>query len=501
MSGAPILLVAADPEACRSIASGPPGGDPEILFLDWESLDRELSGRAAVSAVVFEPGEALAARRGLIDILRRAYPDVPLFTFSTSEAVRPPEPPPGGTDDAAHELSFDGHLTAPLNVATLRLLVAREGRLRQLGRRHRQAQADLREMAERLELLVETAKAANSLLEPKLVAQLMMSRLQELVRADSWALYLFAGEGAEEFDVLRGDRSGRIRSFRQPAHEGLPGRVVRDRKPVIVNNEEAGVDRFDPEGETAALPGRRSLLCIPLVSRGRAIGALELSSGETSAEGEHGAEGRFGEKELDLVRMLMEPAAITIENGQLFRKLEELSVTDDLTRLYNSRYLNTFLGREIKRARRYHQAVSVIFLDLDGFKRVNDTYGHLAGSRTLEEVGGLLRERVRETDIVSRYGGDEFTIVMTQTGPQDALILASRLRSALESKVLLTGMGHAVHITASFGIASFPDHADSREDLIAAADQAMYRVKERGKNGVELAGARVPAGAGVTNGH
>jgi diguanylate cyclase (GGDEF)-like protein len=211
------------------------------------------------------------------------------------------------------------------------------------------------------------------------------------------------------------------------------------------------------------------------------IGALELSSHRGAGEGP------FTERDLEMVRLLMEPAAITLENALLFKRLEDLSVTDDLTRLYNSRYLATSLSREIKRARRYGQCVSVIFLDLDGFKTVNDRHGHLAGSRALVEVGRLLREVVRETDIVSRYGGDEFTVVLPQTAPNEALILAERLRASLESHVFLTSIGVEVRITASFGISSYPAHGASHEDLISHADRAMYRVKERSKNGVEMA--------------
>ena len=157
------------------------------------------------------------------------------------------------------------------------------------------------------------------------------------------------------------------------------------------------------------------------------------------------------------------------------------------SQLFNGRYLNLALRREVKRARRYRTPVSVIFLDLDGFKNVNDRHGHLAGSRALVEVGHVIRGTVREIDIVSRYGGDEYTIVLPQTGPEGAAVIAERIRRNIEETVFLKSMGHEVRLTASLGVASHPDHAHSREELISKADQAMYQVKDAHKNGVALA--------------
>jgi diguanylate cyclase (GGDEF)-like protein len=171
----------------------------------------------------------------------------------------------------------------------------------------------------------------------------------------------------------------------------------------------------------------------------------------------------------------------------LFQRTEQLTITDDLTKLFNSRDMNLYIGREIKRCKRHGIPLSVIFLDLDGFKGINDQYGHLAGSGTLAEVGSILAEEVRESDILARYGGDEFVVVLPETPPGGALVIAERLRRAIEEHAFLGAQGLSARISASFGIASYPDHALTPEGLIQKADQAMYRVKERDKNGIEVA--------------
>jgi diguanylate cyclase (GGDEF)-like protein len=223
----------------------------------------------------------------------------------------------------------------------------------------------------------------------------------------------------------------------------------------------------------------RAYLGAPLISRGRVIGAIELrnrAGGQT-----------FGRQEQEMVMGFVEPVAIAIDNALLFQRSQELSVTDDLTKLYNSRFLNDTLAREVKRARRYGSQVSLIFLDLDGFKTVNDRHGHLVGSRTLIEIGQVVRDAVREIDVVSRYGGDEFTVVLPQTGPDGAKVIAERIRQAIAERVFMEKEGLAVRLTASIGVASFPRPCDSPEELIQAADRAMYKVKGSTKNCVGMA--------------
>jgi diguanylate cyclase (GGDEF)-like protein len=190
---------------------------------------------------------------------------------------------------------------------------------------------------------------------------------------------------------------------------------------------------------------------------------------------------------LSALKMLLEPQAIALENALNFQRVESLSVTDDLTRLYNSRYLNQVLRRETKRASRSGRPLSLLFIDLDGFKQVNDSWGHLAGSKALVEAAGLIRGCARETDVVARFGGDEFSLILPDTGREGAVSVAVRIRERVAEHNFLKTDGLSVRLTASVGVATLPDVAGSAEELIRAADMAMYKVKEAGKNGIHVA--------------
>jgi diguanylate cyclase (GGDEF)-like protein len=194
---------------------------------------------------------------------------------------------------------------------------------------------------------------------------------------------------------------------------------------------------------------------------------------------------------LRAVRMLLEPASVALDNALLLKRAEALSVTDDLTHLYNSRYLNLVLRRETKRASRSGRPLSLLFIDLDGFKAVNDTHGHLCGSRCLVEAAAVIRSSARETDVVSRFGGDEFALVLPDTGGEGAFAVGERIRERIAAHRFLAGDGLDIHLTASVGVATLPDVAASAEELVQAADKAMYHVKETGKNGIVA--ARAPA--------
>ena len=145
------------------------------------------------------------------------------------------------------------------------------------------------------------------------------------------------------------------------------------------------------------------------------------------------------------------------------------------------------LRRETKRASRSGRPLSLLFIDLDGFKAVNDTHGHLFGSRALVEAAAVIRGSARETDVVARFGGDEFALVLPDTGGEGAFAVGERIRERIAAHTFLAGDGLDIHLTASVGVATLPDVAASAEELVQAADKAMYQVKDSGKNGIQAA--------------
>jgi diguanylate cyclase (GGDEF)-like protein len=332
--------------------------------------------------------------------------------------------------------------------------------------------------ARRLAILTDVVKTANSILEPRKVIELVVEKIRQLIPSEAWSLLMVDEEKQElVFEVALGVKGRDVAGLRPRIGEGVAGWVAEQGQPAIVNDTSRD-PRFSPAVDAKTSFETRSILCAPLVSRGRTIGVLEILNKRG---------GPFSKRDLELVLTLVEPCAIAIENAILFQRTEQLTITDDLTRLFNSRYLNLYLGREIKRCKRHGIPLSLIFLDLDGFKSINDQYGHLAGSGTLTEVGGILALGVRESDILARYGGDEFVVVLPETPASGALVIAERLRRAIEEHRFLESQGIQARISASFGIATYPDHALTPEGLIQKADQAMYRVKERDKNGIEVA--------------
>jgi diguanylate cyclase (GGDEF)-like protein len=187
------------------------------------------------------------------------------------------------------------------------------------------------------------------------------------------------------------------------------------------------------------------------------------------------------EQELDVIRKL---CRFFRERMEEIASLKGLTYTDDVTGLYNQRYLEIILDRELSLAKRNDVQFSVLFLDMDHFKNVNDTHGHLIGSRLLYEVGQEIKKTLRESDITFRYGGDEFLIILSHTNLEDAVVVAERIRQQIEKKRFLAREGLDIRLTASIGVASVPDHATSKIEILKAADEALYGVKKAVRNRV-----------------
>ncbi len=226
-----------------------------------------------------------------------------------------------------------------------------------------------------------------------------------------------------------------------------------------------------------------AVLGVPLRCRSRTIAAWILLERAAAA-----VEPRLGTALESVLATVLEGAAVALDNAIALRRAEELSVTDDLTQLYNSRYLNLSLRREVKRASRSGRPLSLLFVDLDGFKGVNDVHGHSVGSRALVEAGRVIRGSARETDVVARFGGDEFALILPDTGSEGAVAVGERVRERIAGHAFLAAESLDIRLSVSVGVATLPDVAASAEELVKAADMAMYRVKGSGKNGVLVAG-------------
>ena len=330
---------------------------------------------------------------------------------------------------------------------------------------------------ERRDAVIEAVRQANASVDPQKVAGWIVTQAQEWIPAPCWAVVTHDVNG--QLGVLADDG---LTPNLGPSLWAAANWVMRH-----------GTEFFaaDLAHDSRAASGAQGTgLGFPLVCRQRTVGVLVGLDPDPSS-----TPPSLGPSVVLALRSLLEPAAISLDNALALQRAEALSVTDDLTRLYNSRYLNLVLRREAKRASRSARPVSLLFLDLDGFKQVNDTYGHLAGSKALVEAASVIRGCARETDVVARFGGDEFSLILPDTSREGAVAVAERIGERLRAGKFLSSDGLSVHLTASIGVATLPDVAGSAEELIRAADKAMYLVKARGKNGIHVAEDE-PSGAG-----
>ena len=322
-----------------------------------------------------------------------------------------------------------------------------------------------------LELTIfnEIGKTITSTLQVKRVLSGIVKNMTNIIHCEAWSLLLVDEEMNDlVFEVGAGNRSDRGRDHRIKIGQGIPGWVAKEAKPLVIPDVSKD-PRFLRDINAHPIPEIKSILCIPLISKGKVLGVIELIN---KVEGDP-----FDRRDLNLLSTLADFAAIAIENARLYQKTEDLSITDDVTTVHNARYFYQVLDREIKRVDRYHAILSLLFMDLDNFKPVNDTYGHLMGSQVLREVAVLLKNNLREVDFVARYGGDEFVIILPQTDTQTACKLAERLSVLISDQCFLADMGLSIRVSASFGVASYPSHARTKEDLIRLADKSMYMAK------------------------
>lgn len=277
----------------------------------------------------------------------------------------------------------------------------------------------------------------------------------------------------EEDLVLRanhGNLTPRVpESGRLPAGGGLWGRALATGKTVIENDVNACSDYVGFYVETA------SRMCIPLVSFGQTLGVLVLDSDHREA---------FNANDTQPLESVADICATAIQNAHYVERVRQLAYLDGLTGIFNRRFFELRIEEEIERARRFSAGMAVIMIDIDQFKRLNDEFGHLLGDEVLRQVSSIFHQQVRKIDIVCRYGGEEFAILLSQTDPRHALSVAEKLRRVVETWQF---PGVPRPVTISAGAASLPDHGNTRDELVKAADAGLYAAKQAGRNRVYLA--------------
>ncbi|MFQ5354404.1 MAG: diguanylate cyclase [Thermodesulfobacteriota bacterium] len=325
----------------------------------------------------------------------------------------------------------------------------------------------------------EIGKTVTSSIELGEILKIVMKKIRHLLHPGNWSLLLVDEESGDlRFEIAVGRGSTKLKGMTIKAGEGVAGWVAREKKPLLITDVSSDA-RFSSRLDTITRYKTRSIICVPLVAKDRCLGVIELINSPRAKE--------FNEEDLLLLSALAGYSAIAIENALYFKKIHELTITDDLTHLYNSRHLHGCLLNEIERARRFKYSLSMIFIDLDYFKVVNDEYGHLCGSKVLKEVAKLLKGNIRAIDMAFRYGGDEFIVLMPETNKRNARLVAKKLRNAIKEHCFLKEEGINHSLTASFGVASYPRDTKSKTDLLHLADNAMYKVKNKSRDGVAVA--------------
>jgi len=337
--------------------------------------------------------------------------------------------------------------------------------------------------------LYEVAKNMGANLELAKTLGLILTETRRVVNYHTGIIYLWEEE--EQIlmpTAIRSPYAEELKNIFYHPGEGLIGRVASAREPEIVFDSKK--DR-----ELRSMPGinqfLRSLLVVPLMMDNKLIGIMAVGKKEPHA---------FGPKQMQILSSLGGQAAVAMANAMLYKKIEKLAITDGLTKVYNHRYFYNRIEEEAERSRRYGTNFSLLMIDVDYFKRFNDKYGHRAGDNALYSVARVLKAGTRTIDVVCRYGGEEFAIVLPETDASSAKVVAERIRRAVQDTYFPVSEDQPpVHVTVSIGISTCPRDTTDVNEMIEMADKALYYSKETGKNKVSL-WSEIPVGALVEKG-
>ena len=451
-----------------------PGVLPRVLVVDDDRLNREIARDALCACAQVEccasaeaALDALARARAdlvisdlempglsgteLLARLRREQPDTDFVLLTGHASVE--------SAVAALRMGAADYLVKPVQPEELALVVERI-----LSRRRLLAEN------ERLREALRVAESCRTLLrclDPGEVYAVALDLLLHVLPCRS-GLAVFRRTSQLQADGVA------FRGFEEAEARGLRHILVVE-KPVDFDAVgEGGIATAGPVHDALRAVGLAPGAALVVTLRGREseAGALWLF-----ADGQP-----FGPADLERAQLIASHAEVALHNAERYHHAKERAFIDDVTEVYNARFLLQATDREVQRAARYGKELCVLFLDLDRFKLVNDRYGHLVGSQVLRRLSQVLLECIRQVDTLARYGGDEFTILLADTSLDDGLRIAERIRRTVADTLFEGGAGDPIRLTISIGVAGYPRDGITRTELLDAADKAMYRAKSLGRN-------------------
>jgi len=333
--------------------------------------------------------------------------------------------------------------------------------------------------AEEMDILYEVSLAIAAGVGLEKTTQAVFRQLKKVIPVDLYflALYEPTEKMVSYFMYQKDGKRIDIEPFYLMQKPSLTRYVIQKRETIYIADFKAE-DAEVKEDDIIRVPGfdNRTFLGVPLILRGEVIGVLSVQSAQPNA---------YDSNQIRLVETIAQQTTIAMDNAKLFEKMQEMAITDSLTGLYNRRYFYMILGNEIERAKRYQSSLTLIMIDIDHFKLVNDKFGHLAGDQVLRSVSDVCKKLLRHTDNMFRIGGEEFMIILPETNQEEALKVAKRIRSTVAENTFKTKKG-SVKITVSIGVSEYGENNPASNEFIESADRTMYDAKKAGRNCVRV---------------
>ena len=325
-----------------------------------------------------------------------------------------------------------------------------------------------------LRVFHDVARALTASLELEDILGVIMDKMAKFFGPERWSM-LMVDEAANElyYAIAVGENAESLKGLRVPIGEGVAGWVAATGNPLIVPDVKLDV-QWSAFAKSHPDLNIQSIACVPVRSGNKTLDVIQLLNSKLDL---------LSEYSVSFLRILCDYAAIAIQNARSMTLIQELTITDDVTGLFNARHLYTMLDQEVQTGKPF----SLLFVDLDRFKSVNDTHGHLVGSRLLAEVGNLLKRSLGPNNAAFRYGGDEFVSLLPGMGKAAATGVVLAVCEELRSARFLEGAGLALNLSGSFGLATYPEDGDTVPTILRSADTMMYEAKTTRDN-VAVAG-------------